>query len=114
MNTPRRRMTPDELLESKERANLRRRLRRLWVSDCLFDELCDEMCMSPEQVRRYAVEMGLDPNRPEPDIYLPTPQEIRVATSKIRAGWSDEERDARLGGRLLGILNATGDDTDAG
>jgi hypothetical protein len=107
-------MTPAELLASKDRANLRRRLRRLWASDCLFSELCDEMGMTGDEVRLYAAAMGLGPDRPEPDVYLPTPEQIRIETAKIRAAWTPEEREARLGGRPYAILNPTGDDTDAG
>lgn len=111
MTNPRRRMTPDELAASKERANLRRRLRRLWVSDCLFEELCDEMGMTAAEVRVYAVSLGLDPNRPEPDVYLPTPEEILRETTKIKMSWTPVEREARLGGRPFGSMeDATGDD----
>lgn len=104
-------MTPEELAASKERANLRRRLRRLWVSDCLFEELCDEVGMTADEVRAYAITLGLNPNRPEPEVYLPTPAEILAETTKIKMSWTPAEREARLGGRTLGnIEDATGDD----
>lgn len=129
MMTPRRRMTPDELLRSKVGANIRRSLRRLWAGDMEFDELVDavqptaagvesaidalrkegkrvdvrpedvvdQLSLSPEQIRALADEMGLG-ERTEPECYIPTPEEIRLATAKILAGLSPGERESRLGG----------------
>jgi hypothetical protein len=111
MHYSRRRMTPEELAASKERANLRRRLRRLWVSDCLFEELCDEVGMTADEVRAYAKTLGLDPHRPEPEVYLPTQEEILAETTMIKMSWTPAEWESRLGGRALGnIDDATGDD----
>ena len=52
MSPSRRRMTPDELLYSKVGANIRRSLRRLWVSDMEFDELIDAVQPTPEAVQK--------------------------------------------------------------
>jgi hypothetical protein len=107
-------MTPDELAAAKERANQKRRLRRLWVSDASWDEVCEEMGLEPESLRAFAATLGLY-DRPDPDIYLPTPQEIKVAAANIRMGWSQAEREARLEGRLHDRMdNATRSDNDAG
>lgn len=51
MTTPRRRMTPDELLRSKVGANIRRALRRLWVGDVEFEELCEVVQPTVEGVQ---------------------------------------------------------------
>lgn len=96
MKTPRRRMTPDELAAAKDRANQKRRLRRLWASDCSFEEICEEMGMAEDEMREYAAALGLA-DRPEPDFFLPTPEEIKEATYRLRMSWTQAERDARLG-----------------
>lgn len=54
MTTPRRRLTPDELLRSKVGANIKRSLRRLWLGDMEFDELCDSIQPTAEGVRKAA------------------------------------------------------------
>ena len=105
-------MTPDELAAAKERANQKRRLRRLWSSDSSFDEICDEMGMDEVALRSYAAGMGLV-DRPEPDCYLPSPLEIRLAAAEIRSRWTQVEREARLEGRSSGMLdNATRSDNE--
>lgn len=55
--------------------------------------------MSADELRQYAATLGLA-DRPEPDFYLPTPLEIKLATARIRSEWTQQERDARLEGRL--------------
>jgi hypothetical protein len=103
-------MTPEELASAKERANQKRRLRRLWASDSSWDEVCEEMGMGSEELRAYAATLGLDV-RPEPDCFIPTPLEIKKAAAEIRMGWSQAEREARLGGRVFDRMNkATGSD----
>lgn len=103
-------MTPDELAAAKERANQKRRLRRLWASDCSWEEVCEEMGLDSESLRAYAATLGLY-DRPEPDCFLPTPEQIRIEAAKIRMGWTQTEREARLGGRLSDKLdNATRSD----
>ena len=135
MSPPRRRMTPDELLRSKVGANIKRSLRRLWVSDMEFDELLDavqptpegvqkaidtlraegvtvhanvatvveEMRLSPDSVSAMAEEMGLG-ERVEPECYLPTPEEIRIATARLRSEWTQAELESRLGGSSSGKM----------
>lgn len=56
------------------------------------------MGLDSESLRDYAATLGLH-DRPEPDCYLPTESEIRIATAEIRMGWSQAEREARLNGR---------------
>jgi hypothetical protein len=103
-------MTPEELAASKKRANQKRRLSRLWVSESSLGEICEEMGMAEPELLRYAATLGLT-DRPEPDCYVPTPLEIKVAAAQIRAGWTQAERESRLGGRQSDRLdNATRDD----
>lgn len=66
--------------------------------------LAEEMWLSPEAVEAMASDMGLG-DRAEPDCYLPTPEEIRLATARFRAGWSPAERDARVQGPLFGKMD---------
>jgi hypothetical protein len=80
-------------------ANRKRQFHRLWKSDATYEELCEEMQMTPEEVRAFADSLWLG-ERPEPNPYLPSPEEIRIECAKIRAGWSQAERESRLGGRL--------------
>lgn len=96
-----RRLTPEEKSANKDRANLKRRMRRLWSGDLTMSEICEEMAMPHEAVAAFAASLGLGP-REEPDVYVPTPQEIRQAAARIRMSWSPAEREARLGGRRLG------------
>lgn len=56
-----------------------------------------EMRLDPDAVVALAKEMGLG-EREEPECYIPTPEEIRLATAKILAGLTPEEREQRLGG----------------
>jgi hypothetical protein len=103
-------MTPEELSEAKARANKKRALRRLWASDSTNDEICEDLDLSGEEFAALVVEMKL-PERKEPTCYLPTPQEIRIETAKIRMGWSQEERESRLErARSVRIEIATGGD----
>jgi hypothetical protein len=103
-------MTPEELAAAKAGANQKRRLRRLWKSDASWEEICEEMGLESESLRAFAGSLGLH-DRPDPDCYLPTESEIRQAAASIRMGWSQAEREARLGGRLGDRMdNATGSD----
>lgn len=93
----RRRMTPAELAASLEGANLKRRLRRRWRSDAGLDELAAEFGMTEAALLALAASLGLGER--EVECYLPSPEEIRLATAKLRAGWTETERESRLGGR---------------
>lgn len=102
------RQPPKLTPEGKAAANRKRQFHRLWRSDCTLAELCDDMAMTEGEVRAFADALGLG-ERPEPEPYLPTPDEIRLQCAAFRAGWSQAEREARLDGRPLGrINNATG------
>lgn len=106
-------MTPEELSAAKERANLKRRVRRLWAGDSSFSEICDEVGMDEAGLRAFAATLGLV-DREEPECYLPSPEEIRLATARIRSGWTQAEREARLeAARSVRMGDATGDDTNA-
>lgn len=63
----------------------------------------EEMRLSPDAVTALAAEMGLG-ERVEPECYLPSREEIRLATAKFRAGWSQSERESRLGGASSGRM----------
>jgi hypothetical protein len=77
-------------------ANQKRALRRLWKGDSTTDEICVEVGLTAEGLVAAAALLGL-PERAEPEIYLPTPAQIRIECAKIRMGWTPAEREARLG-----------------
>lgn len=87
-------LTPEEIAEAKERANLKRRIRRLWTGDLTMEEIVEEVGMPEDEFLAIAATLGLH-DRPEPDVYLPTPEEIRLAAAEIRRGWSRPELEAR-------------------
>ena len=106
-------MTPEELKTAKEGANLKRRVRRLWAGDSSLAEICDEVGMDEPTLRAFAATLGLV-DREEPECYLPTPQEIRLATARIRSEWTQAEREARLeAARSVRMSDATGEDNNA-
>lgn len=76
-------------------ANQKRAIRRLWKCDLTRLEIAEELGFTPEQLDAAAVALAL-PERDEPVVYLPSREEIRLATARIRAGWSQAEREARL------------------
>lgn len=80
-------------------ANRKRKLQRLWDhSDLTIPEICEEMEMSEPDLLAYAQSLGFG-ERQDPEIFMPTPEEIRLAAAAIRATWSQSERESRLGGR---------------
>jgi predicted Zn-dependent protease with MMP-like domain len=80
----------------EETRKLRKKVKKLWkVSELTFDEICDELGMEPGELNRLAEEMDLG-ERPECDIYIPTPEEIRLRAAAIRANWTQAEREARI------------------
>lgn len=110
--TNRRRLTDEEIARNKRRANEKRKLHRLWAGDSTFAEICEEMAMSADSVRDFAASLGLG-HREEPEFYLPTPGEIRLATARIRAGWTQTEREARLeAARTVRMNEPTGHDNE--
>lgn len=112
--TKKRRLTPAEIAANKERANRKRRMRRLWAGDLSMQEICEEMEMPMVDLVAYAATLGLH-ERVEPDVFVPTPEEIRIEAAKIRMRWTQAEREARLGGRQFGTLeDATRRDIHAG
>lgn len=109
--TTRRRMEPEELAASKERANRKRQLHRLWAGDSSLDEICDDLGLTEDEVLELAQSLGLPP-RQEPEFFLPTTEEIRLACAKIRAGWTQMERESRRSAAWSARMdNATGHDT---
>lgn len=105
---PSKRKSQEEIQANKELANQKRKLRRLWsYSDLSFDEVCDEMEMSESELRQYAASLGLT-EREEPSVFIPTPEQIRMAAAEIRSGWSQADRESRLGAGAFGRMsNAT-------
>jgi hypothetical protein len=113
-------------------ANQKRALRRLWSGDLDLLEIAEDLTFSTyiwvqageecevtsfdvADVVAAAAELGLH-ERPQVEIYVPTPEQIRVAAAEIRAGWSEREREERRKGAwCAGILRmATEEDNDAG
>lgn len=89
-------MTPEELTASLEGANQKRRLRRRWSSDATMDELCEEFDMEEAELLNFAQSLGLAGRNCKS--YTPTPEQIRLECAKIRAGWTETERESRLAG----------------
>ena len=77
-------LTPDQ----------KRALRRLWKGEMTTDEIADEMGFTRDQLDAAVAFMGL-PEREEPDVYIPTREEILLAAAAIRAKWTPAEREAR-------------------
>jgi hypothetical protein len=67
------------------------------------DALVQEMRLSPDAIAAMAAEMGLG-ERVEPECYLPTAEEIRLATARLRSQWTPAELESRLGGAGLGRM----------
>jgi hypothetical protein len=87
-----------------------------WAADrsSFLRETYEIIDFGVEDVERCADELGLG-ERPNIEIYLPSREEIRLAAAAIRAGWTQEEREARLRNAWIGTLkDATGGDNDAG
>ena len=95
-------------------ANQKRALRHLWKGELTRAEIAEELSWTDEQLDMAAELMGL-PERPDPDVYLPSREEIRLATARIRSQWSQADREARIcaawGGK---IMKATERDNNAG
>lgn len=112
--TSRRRLTPEEIAAGKERANAKRRFRRLWAGDLTTQEICEELGWTIEAVHEFAASLGLS-ERVEPDVYIPSESEIRLVAAQIRMQWTPAEREARMAPRYFGKMdNATQRDNDAG
>lgn len=99
------RRSEEEIRANKEQANRKRKLRKLWsYSDLTFEEVCDEMEMPASELLAFAASLGL-PERQEPNVFIPTPEQIRVAAAEIRASWSEADREARLGAGIFCRMN---------
>ena len=108
-------------------ANQKRALRRLWEENLTLDEIASDLTFSTYEWREDAevtefdvpavlraamyLCLGPRPNVPPP----PSQEEIRIAAAKIRAGWTQAERESRLRSAWGGTLDsATGDNNSAG
>lgn len=91
----RRRMTEDELAASRARATVRRRLKLLWRGDSTDEEIREDLCLDEASFRGLVDEMRL-PDRAGQACYEPDPATIRLECAKIRMGWTQVEREARL------------------
>jgi hypothetical protein len=70
----------------------------------LIPELVVErLFLTPAAVLELAAAMGLG-ERKEPECYLPSPEEIRVETARMRASWTQTERDSHLQGAPTGRM----------
>jgi hypothetical protein len=81
-------------------ANLKRAIRARWNSELTNEEIAEEVGMTLPAFVSFAASMGLTDRTPA-ECYLPSTDEIRMACANIRAGWTNEEREARLGRRML-------------
>ena len=68
----------------------KQKLQRLWKSDSLEDEICDEMGFSEAQLAAAAAQMKL-PYPRKVEVYIPTPEQIMLASR-----WTQVERDRRI------------------
>lgn len=84
----------EEIEANRARANEKRRLRHLWKGEHTLDEISEEMGLDEDELLAFADSLGLE-ERPEIDVYLPSPEEIRLAAAEIRAGWTPAELEAR-------------------
>jgi hypothetical protein len=88
------RLSAEQLAEHKERANRKRQVRRLWKGSLTDDEIASEVGISLDELRVFAMLLGLPARTPSFD-YLPTPEEIRLAAARIRANWTTAELESR-------------------
>lgn len=112
-------------------ANQKRALRRLWSGDLDLLEIAEDLTFSTylwaqdgeeceiltfdvAVVVQAARALGLN-ERPQVEIFVPTPEQIRVAASLIREQWTQREREERRKGAWLSAIleNATDEDNDA-
>lgn len=91
---PKRRLSAAELAEHKERANRKRQIRHLWKGELTDEEIAETMGLTLGELLAFAESLGL-PEREESAVYLPTPEQIRLAAAEIRRGWSRVELEAR-------------------
>lgn len=96
-------LTPEQIVEIKAAANFKRRIKRLWAGDLTLIEICEEIGMTEDEFLGHAKLLGLE-NRPEPDVYVPTLEEIRMAAAEIRAGWPPDVLESRRVVRRYGML----------
>lgn len=71
--------------------------------DITNEEMASDLGMSIFEFYEACTDVGLRP-REEPDIYIPTQEEIAAACAEIRLGWDEETVEARLrpsGGSLF-------------
>jgi hypothetical protein len=72
-------------------------LRMLWSSDADMQEICDDLSLTEAQVCQMARDLDLGP-RPRSPAFIPTPEQIRLMTAKIRYGWTKVEHVRRRAG----------------
>jgi len=89
-----RRLSAEELAEHKERANRKRQIRHLWKGELTDGEIAEEMGLTLGELKQFAGQLSL-PSRKESCVFLPTPEQIRLAAAAIRAGWTRAELEAR-------------------
>lgn len=61
----------------------KRALRRLWKGESTFAEIAEDLGWSEATLTQAVAFLGL-PERAEPEVYLPTPEEIRLECAKLR------------------------------
>lgn len=61
-----------------------------------ISDIAERLSVSESTVRKFACYMGLPGRKELADEWNPTPEEIKRATKRIRAGWTPQERARRL------------------
>jgi hypothetical protein len=100
------RMTPEQLAASKEGAERKRQIRRLWKSDQSLLDICEKLGLDEDAALALAASLGLS-ERPPVDYYLPTEEEIADATAAIRETWDVVTEQGRRT-IFYGIINGCG------
>lgn len=90
-------------------ANQKRAIRRLWKCDLTRLEIAEEIGFTPEQLDEAAAALSL-PERDDPVVYLPSREEIRLATARLRSQWSQAEREARISAAWSGKIKVSTED----
>lgn len=93
--------------------NQKRALRHLWKGELTAEEIAEELEFTADELSEAVRLMNL-PDRVEPDVYIPTKEQILIAAAEIRANWTPAEREARRASAWsVRLEETTGHDTNA-
>jgi len=94
-------------------ANEKRKLRHLWKGDYTIEKIREDMEFDEGQLAAAVAFLGLPAER-ECKPYIPTREEIRLATAEIRSNWSQTEREERIRSAWGGTINVRESSSDDG